>query len=177
MFEILPNWHPVFVHFTIALLLAAAFLFFVAALVPARSWSGACRAAAYWDLWLGAAITFATVAAGIYAFNTVRHDEPAHLAMADHRNWALATASVWWLVALWSVFLYRRKRVPPLPFLAALAVAAGLLLVTAWKGGELVYGHGLGVQALPVDGTAGHDHDDPGDPGHHDDPGAAGHGP
>lgn len=179
MFEILPNWHPVFVHFTVALFLAAALLFFAAAAAPARSWSASCRTAAYWNLWLGAVMTLATVAAGIYAFNTVRHDEPGHLAMADHRNWALAAASLWWLMALWSWRQHRQGRAPAFAFLAALAVAAAVLLVTAWKGGELVYGHGLGVRSLPEaageGAPAGHHHDAAGDPGQPDhDPAAHG---
>jgi uncharacterized membrane protein len=163
MIEILPNWHPVFVHFTVALYLIAALLFFAAGALPERPWSGPVVAAAYVNLWLGAALTLATVAAGIYAFNTVRHDEPGHLAMTDHRNWALAAAGIWWLIALWSWRRYRRARAPSLPFLAAVAVAAALLLATAWKGGELVYGHGLGVRSLPEtageDGSAAHGHD------------------
>jgi uncharacterized membrane protein len=160
----------VLVHFTVALYLAAALLFFVVGALPERSWSGPVVAAAYVNLWLGAALTLATVAAGIYAFNTVRHDEPAHLAMKDHRNWALAAAGVWWLIALWSWRRYRKASTPSLPFLAAVAVAAALLLVTAWKGGELVYGHGLGVRSLPepaAEGaSSGHPHDDPGNMDH-----------
>ena len=36
MIEILPNWHPVLVHFTVALFLAAALLFFAAGALPGR---------------------------------------------------------------------------------------------------------------------------------------------
>ena len=113
MFEILPNWHPLFVHFTVALY-TASFLFFVLGRVFfSQARAGECLTAAFWTLWLGAIISVLTVAAGFYAFNTVRHDALSHAAMSDHRNWALATAGTWWLIALWS--LRKKETRPPRP--------------------------------------------------------------
>ena len=162
MLEILPNWHPLFVHFTVALY-TASFLFFVLGRVFfSQAWSGECLTAAYWTLWLGAIISVFTVAAGFYAFNTVRHDALSHAAMTDHRNWALATAGTWWLIALWSLRQKRKRGGVTSPFLAGVAVAVVLLMSTGWKGGELVYRHGLGVLYPPKtensEGAAGQDH-------------------
>lgn len=166
MIEILPNWHPIFVHFTVALFATAALLFLAAAAFAGRGWAGAARTAARWNLWLGAALTVGTVAAGIYAFNTVAHDDAAHAAMTDHRNWALATASLWWVLALWAAWQARVGRRSGGPFLVVAVVALGLLAVTAFKGGELVYRHGLGVLSLPEAGAADDHRDAAGD--HHD---------
>lgn len=70
MIEIIPNWHPILVHFTIGLLAISTALYAagfalkkVSLLITAR-----------WNLWLGALITIGTVAAGLYAYNTVAHD-------------------------------------------------------------------------------------------------------
>jgi uncharacterized membrane protein len=149
MIEPLPNWHPVFVHFTVALYATSAALFFVARIFARRSWSAACLNVAYWNLWLGAGLTVATVAAGFYAYYTVDHDAASHAAMADHRNWALATAAVWWVLALWAARDYAPNRAVRGPFLGALVLSVGLLTVTGWKGGDLVYRHGLGVLSAP----------------------------
>jgi uncharacterized membrane protein len=157
MIEILPNWHPIFVHFTVALYTTSALLFFAGFAFSRRSWSGTCLTVARWNLWLGAGFTVATVAAGLYAFSTVKHDEPSHAAMTDHRNWALVTVTVWWMLALWLAWIYRRGRKVRRAFIVLLAVAAALLGTTAFKGGELVYRHGLGVLSLPQPAEDGED--------------------
>lgn len=97
------------------------------------------QGAAYWNLWLGAALTVATVLAGFYAYNTVNHDDPSHAAMTDHRNWALVTAVIFWILAIWSVRAKWNSAGPRAGFLVTLILATGLLGVAGWKGGELVY--------------------------------------
>ena len=153
--EIIPNWHPIFVHFSVALLLTATMLFILGKLAPrTASWRTNCLAVARWNLSLGVAITVGTVLAGWYAFNTVGHDGHSHLAMLSHRLWALSTAAAFILLGAWS--LVGRKREPHALFVMGLVVASGLLLVTGYKGGELVFRHGLGVMAMPE--AESHDH-------------------
>ena len=89
-FEIIPNWHPVFVHFTIGLLGISA-LFYMAGLVTKKD---VFYTVGKWNLWVGVAITIGTVLAGLQAAGTVDHDAESHAAMMDHRNWALTTAGV-----------------------------------------------------------------------------------
>lgn len=157
---IIPNWHPLFVHFTVALLLIATLLFVVGKLTPATaSWRGTCLTVARWNLLLGILITIGTVLAGWYAFNTVDHDNFSHLPMLSHRLWALSTAGSFVVLGLWS-FATRRKE-PQLLFVLCLVAASGALAVTGFKGGELVYRHGLGVMSMPqMDGHIGHHDDD-----------------
>jgi len=184
--EIIPNWHPLLVHFTIALYAVAALLFVAGYIVAPQGWKEKLTAAAYVNLWLGAVITVLTVAAGVYAYNTVGHDAPSHLAMTDHKNWALATAGFFWSVALWSVYNYRTAKAISLYFVIAMLVGAGLVGVTGFKGGEVVYRYGLGVMSLPkVEGEghshshengAAHDHGAPVAAEPHDDSGAEPHG-
>ncbi len=154
--EIIPNWHPLFVHFTLALLFTATLLFVVGKLTPVTtSWRTACLTVARWNLCLGVLITVGTICAGWYAFNTVKHDDNSHLPMLSHRLWALSTAGVFIVMALWS-FGTRRKEPHPL-LVICLILAAGALAVTGYKGGELVYRHGLGVMSMPqMDGHMGH---------------------
>ena len=154
--EIIPNFHPIFVHFTVALLsLSVAFhlLDFVTKGAKAE-W----RILAQWNLWLGAGFAIVTVLAGIYAYNTVSHDGPSHAAMTVHKNWALPTLLVFLLLAGWSVLSARAGKSASVSFLVVLVIAGGLLLSTAWHGAELVYRHGLGVMSLPDASGEGHGH-------------------
>jgi len=158
MIEIIPNWHPIFVHFTVALLSIAVVFFILGAALPKHKWREQWLAVAHWNLWAGAAISLFTATAGWLAFNSVDHDTPSHEAMIEHRNLALTTLAVFLLIAVWSLARYRAGKPVQLIFLAALLVAQGLLLSTAWHGAELVYRHGLGVMSLPKKEGDGHAH-------------------
>lgn len=147
--EIIPNWHPVFVHFTVALLSTSVGLYVVSAFINQDKLKNQCHTVARWNLWLGMAITVVTLLTGWYAYNTVAHDEPSHLAMTDHRNWALITAGVFFLLSVWSVFQHRKKKVVSHYLTVGLVIAFVLLASTAWRGGEVVYRYGLGVMSLP----------------------------
>lgn len=156
MFEIIPNWHPVFVHFTVALLSVAALLKLGAYFIGDDDLRNQWRLVARWNLWIGSGFVVLTVLSGVIAYNSVTHDTPSHAAMTDHRNWALVTSVLFLAISGWLVMLVRAGKTRGGFFLASLLVATALLGVTAWKGGELVYRHGLGVMSLPKADTHGH---------------------
>jgi hypothetical protein len=76
--------------------------------------------------------------------------------MLDHRAWALATAGVFIVMSIWAVIQYVAERKPTALFLICMVLGLGLVTSTAWRGGELVYRHGLGVMSLPD--TGAHEH-------------------
>ena len=156
--EIIPNWHPIFVHFTVALLSTAVGFFLLARFDTNESRRSRWSTLAHWNLWVGAGITVMTVGAGIYAFYTVDHDTHAHEAMIEHRNWAIPTFLYFFAMAIWAWRGRRVGREISLAFIAALLLGALLLLSTAWHGAELVYRHGLGVMSLPKVEGEGHAH-------------------
>ncbi|KTC80169.1 hypothetical protein Lche_2189 [Legionella cherrii] len=164
MIEILPNWHPIFVHFTVALFTTAfgflmlAYLSTYLRIIPVKM-ALEFEIVGRWCLWGAALVTVFTIMAGLYAYNTVKHDEAAHIAMTNHRNWALSTAFAMWLVAIWSIWRYAKQKKMTLTFLIAMLLVEGLLLSTAWRGGELVYRHGLGVMSLPQAEGEKHHHE------------------
>lgn len=166
MVDIIPNWHPIFVHFTVALLSIAVLLKLAPIFVGNASLHAQWLIVARWNLWLGAGFTVLTVATGWLAYNSVTHDTPSHAAMTDHRNWALVTAPLFVAVAIWSVLQARAGKGSSVLLLVVLLVASGLLGATAWRGGEVVYRYGLGVMSLPKSDSHGHapgvadDHDD-----------------
>ena len=151
--EIIPNWHPIFVHFTVGLLSISALLYLAGLVFKKPNLLIAGR----WNLWIGALMTIGTVSAGFYAYYTVAHDALSHAAMTDHRNWALVTATTFMLLALWSLWKHRGAKTVSPVFVGVLLLAAGLLAVTGFKGGEVVYRHGMGVMRMPeIHGDGGH---------------------
>ncbi|MDN3626858.1 hypothetical protein [Methylobacterium isbiliense] len=60
MIEIIPNWHPLIVHFTIALLLTVAALFISGTLFQHCQLGEAMPLVARWNLALGVLVTLAT---------------------------------------------------------------------------------------------------------------------
>jgi uncharacterized membrane protein len=156
MVEIIPNWHPIFVHFTVALVFLSGALFVLSRLVTNWRLEDQWLATAYWSLWIGALISVGTVIAGWYAFNSVEHDTVAHEAMIEHRNLALVTFIVIAIMAIWSLVQYVKEQSPSLVFLGCMVLSVATIGSTAWHGGELVYRHGLGVMSLPQKNEHGH---------------------
>jgi len=149
MIEIIPNYHPIFVHFTVALLSMAVAFYFASLVTTMTRWRYQWVIVARWSLWLGAGFAVVTVLFGFLAFNSVAHDTPSHAAMLEHRNWAFASLSVFIPLALWSWWKHGADKDINWRFVLPLVLASGILFVTAWHGGELVYRYGLGVMSLP----------------------------
>ena len=149
MIEIIPNWHPIFVHFTVALLSLAVVFWLVGGLLREGTLKQQLLVFARWNLWLGTAFGLVTGLAGWDAYNTVAHDTPSHEAMTEHRNWALAALSVFAVLSAWSFLNLRKQRKAGVLFAVVLLAGGALLGSTAWHGGELVYRYGLGVISLP----------------------------
>ena len=152
-----PNLHPILVHFAYALSLTAFASYVLAAFSPVERWRATLRPAADWMLAFGAIAIVLTIAAGFQAYYTVAHDAPSHAAMTTHRNWAVPSGLAILILAAWR--WTGRTKAPSGIFVTGLAAAALGLTVTAWWGGKIVYGYGLGVKSLPQVTGDGHDHD------------------
>ncbi|MEX6633405.1 DUF2231 domain-containing protein [Hyphococcus lacteus] len=152
-----PNIHPILVHFAYALSITAFISYALASFVRDGKWRETLRPAADWMLAFGALAIIGTIAAGLQAYYTVAHDGPSHAAMTVHRNWAIPSGLAILLLALWR--WKNRARAASTLFIALLATAALALTVTAWWGGKIVYGYGLGVKSMPVVTGEGHDHE------------------
>lgn len=177
MIEILPNWHPAFVHFTVALLSISVLAFIVSVLSKTYNVQYQARLLGRWCLWLGVIFSIFTAAAGVYAYYTVNHDTPSHYVMTIHRNLAIGTLVVFLVMSIWTLINYRTERDEGKTFILSGLIGAVLLAVTAWHGGELVYRYGIGVVSLPDSSGKGHEHGghDHGSHKHTDTPGSAPH--
>src|SRR5262249_32830234 len=120
-------WHPIFVHFTVALLALSAVLFATAWIAKRAGWQKQVVHAAEINLWAGTALTVFTVIAGFVAYSTVSHDEASHDIMQTHRSLALATVAWFLVLALTALWQRRRSAYPSLLFTLAMLAGAGAL--------------------------------------------------
>lgn len=149
MIEIIPNWHPAFVHFPIVLTTVALAFTAIGTVFTNWSYAAQCMMTGRWMLWGAALFALIAAAFGWFAFNSVAHDEVSHAAMTLHRNWALGTLAVLLALTVLDVWSSRSGKMSPPVFLGLLFSIWLLVISTAWHGAELVYRHGLGVMDLP----------------------------
>lgn len=146
----IPNLHPLTVHFPIALLGAALVLDLVAVLAR-REKMAACSGVVLIMAALGAV---AAVASGLAAEDTVKAMAPSaelHDVLERHETLALVTCGMAVALAVWRLVGRLRHPAGPLRwlYLGLLAAACILVAATGHLGGEMVYGHGVGVKVRP----------------------------
>jgi uncharacterized membrane protein len=161
-----PNYHPLLIHYPIALL-------FSGAAVEVFSFLGwrrhGFRAAGRWMICLGALLAVPAALSGIYALNDVVSagvpdavangswhqlaaaspliKQPAAWSMLVRHTWlqSIATVIVLFAVTSWIACSDRLREKLHLLFLLVLLVGIGFMSTGAWFGGEGVYRHGIGV--------------------------------
>lgn len=156
--QVIPNFHPIVVHFPIALTIIAFLLSIAAYVRRGHPISAQLAAAGHFTLWLAAIGAATAVLFGWLAFNSVNHDDAGHAAMLLHRAWAVPTAIGLILLASWDAWKYRVNEMISVPMLFLLFLLSQAIAVTGWLGGEVVYRHGIGVLSIPSSAGAGHGH-------------------
>ena len=89
------HWHPIFVHFAVALLFTASVLFLVAALWRGKTWMPMCLNAARWNFWLGIVMAAGTAVTGFIPFNAPPATAEFNLVVLDTVLPKLANACKW----------------------------------------------------------------------------------
>jgi uncharacterized membrane protein len=144
-------WHPIFVHFSIALLTVATGFYLLTRLFRKAALRGQWISVAEWTLWVGFVFTACTVLFGWIAFNTVSHDSDAvHELMEGHAQLGLITFGGFAVLTLWSARHRKSGSYPSWQFIGLMLICFGLLATTGWRGGDLVYRHGLAVDLPPA---------------------------
>lgn len=157
--QIIPNFHPVVVHFPIALTIIAFLLSIASHARRSHPISGQLAAAGHFVLWLAAISAVTAVLFGWLAYNSIsNHDDAGHAAMLLHRSWAVPTAIGLVLLASWDAWKYRVTELISVPMLFLLFLLSQAIAVTGWLGGEAVYRHGIGVLSTPTSGTSHANH-------------------
>ena len=139
----MPNWHPMIVHFPIALLTLSVVVDLAALLGRRRSW----HRMAYGLIVAGAVSAAAAVISGNDAAVPYRDSGLADV-VEEHEDYATIVLVTFLATSLGRLPLFLRSRHGwPLNLWIAVAFAGCCLLwLTSLHGGELVYEHGVGVQ-------------------------------
>lgn len=139
-------FHPILVHFPIALLFASVLFDLLGTALSRDSF----REGALWLLGLGLTGGIVAAVAGVMAEDAAEKAGIAESLIETHETWAQVTLVIMAVLLLARLLL--RNRFSTRTFAAYLAVATvGLfaLIATGHTGGDLVYRHGAGVTSIP----------------------------
>lgn len=147
MFEFPFPLHPIFVHFTVALSFTSFGAYVLAYILPQGNLKNDLSISTVWMLFFCFLGSILTIVFGFLQFNSVKHDMLVHLPMTDHRNWALGTAFVLFLCTIFALRGYIRHQIHNTFLTIGLFILVGMVGITAYKGGELVYHYGVAVKS------------------------------
>jgi uncharacterized membrane protein len=140
----LQNIHPLIVHFPIALLLAAALVYWLAFIVGRESWQWS----GLWMLALGAIGAAAAVASGLYAASGVMLAPSVKTALLiAHKRIMIAVSILSAALTLWAIAARPMPMRGRAAFLAMLVLVAILIAKGADYGGRMVYDYNAGGYA------------------------------
>lgn len=142
----LDNWHPLAVHFPIALLTTFFVLDLLGSLFHAETW----RRGADWFLYCGTLGAIITVLLGFQAESRVAHGEAVHDIMERHETFGITVLSLSVILSAWRMLARGQIQGGANVFYHLLAgVMLIALIFGADLGGHMVYQHGIAVDAVP----------------------------
>jgi uncharacterized membrane protein len=144
--NLLPGWHPLAVHFPLALVLCASLLLWAARVVRREELAATLATVGTWNLCLGAAAALLALATGLGAVLDLEVSDAAHRAISSHMKWALFTSLALMLLAVWRGAGVASASRPSWLFILLLTANSAALMVTGFKGGENVYRYAVGVE-------------------------------
>jgi uncharacterized membrane protein len=146
----LPGWHPLIVHFPLALVLTAAPLLIAARLLRRQALAATLATVGTWNLCLGAMAALFALASGLAALLDLQVGPAARQAISLHLKWAMLTTLLLVLLAVWRGAGTAPGSRPSWAFIVLLLAAVAALVVTGYRGGENVYRYGVGVEKIAV---------------------------
>jgi uncharacterized membrane protein len=143
---LLPGWHPIVVHFPIALTLTAGVALIGARLVRNESLAATLAMVGTWNLCAGAAAALFALGTGLAAVLDLQVGAAARAAISTHVKWAMFTSMALVLTSVWRGAGSAPRSRPSWLFVAVLSAICAALATTAYFGGENVYRFGVGVE-------------------------------
>jgi uncharacterized membrane protein len=140
------QWHPMMVHFPLALALTGYLCLLFSRLLQRAQMSSSLAACGHWNLILGTLAAFLTLGTGLDAAWHLHLYGDMQYSVSRHMIWAVCTSQLLALLALWRALANDAKTLPSGLFLALLFIACGGLVMTGYYGGENVYHYAIGVR-------------------------------
>lgn len=143
-----PGWHPIVVHFPLALVVTATSFLLAARLMRRESYAATLATVGTWNLCLGAVAALFALATGLAAVLHLDVGPAAHQSISLHLKWAIFTTLALVLLAVWRGAGAAQESRPSWIFMVVLLAATAALIVTGYRGGQNVYHYGIGVVAV-----------------------------
>jgi len=142
------NFHPVFIHFPIALL-ASSLLFNLFGQIFKNE---TILTVAKWNLWLGTLCAYAAAGSGWWAGESVSHSGPSHEIMELHKKlgWTIVSVSTVLSLWKWKAIPEWQEKVRPFELLWHIMLIS-VLVYSSHLYGRLVYEFGLGTNILSTE--------------------------
>lgn len=144
---IVPGWHPMVVHFPVALTLSGGVALIAAKLVRRESLAETLATIGTWNLCAGGVAALLALATGLAAVLDLQVGAGARAAIATHVKWAIFTSMALVLLSVWRGAGSTPRSRPSWLFVVVLSAICVALSVTAYFGGENVYRYGIGVES------------------------------
>ena len=146
----LPGWHPLVVHFPLALILAAAALLLAARVLRNASLAATAATVGTWNLCLGAVAAVFALGTGLAAVIDLDAGAAAHQSISLHMRWALFSTLALVLLAIWRSAGTAQESRPSWIFIVVLLAASAALVFTGYRGGKNVFEYGVGVKKIAL---------------------------
>jgi uncharacterized membrane protein len=141
----LSEWHPIAVHFPLALTVTGALALSAARLSKPERRGATLAVVGTWNLCLGAVGAFLALGTGLAAVASLELAPAVRAAVGLHVKWAIFTTGALAFVAVWRGAGVDANSRPSRAFLVVLWAITAALIVTAYRGGQNVYRYGVGV--------------------------------
>ena len=144
--SMVPGWHPMVVHFPIALTLTAGLALIAARIVPNASLAETLATIGTWNLCAGAVAALFALATGLAAVLDLEVGAATRAAVSTHVKWAMFTSMALILASVWRAAGSAARSRPSWLFVAVLSAICTALSATGYFGGANVYRYGVGVE-------------------------------
>jgi uncharacterized membrane protein len=151
--KILPGWHPLVVHFPLALVVTAMLLLLASRLLRGERYVSTIATVGTWNLCLGALAALFALGTGLAAVLDLHVGAAARQAISLHMRWAMMSTLMLVLLGVWRGAGNAPQSRPSWLFVLVLLAATAALLVTGYRGGQNVFRFGVGVLS-PLDSPA-----------------------
>lgn len=139
------TFHPLFVHFPIALLIVTGII----ALIDLLNGKFQLKKVILWNLIFAALGTIITVVSGFIDADVIPHNLTIHEIMEVHEHIGISLLIVTSILSVWIVFRFSKmKKSENILFVIVLWVALILVSYNGFLGGKMVYDNGAGIKPM-----------------------------
>lgn len=139
------TYHPMFVHFPIALIVITGIVALVDVLQPKYQ----LKKVILWNLVAGAIFSAVAVISGLRDASVIPHNETIHEILEVHEKIGITILILSTVLSVWFyIRQLKMKKIENLLFVLIIWFGMALIVYTGYLGGKMVYDHGAGIKPM-----------------------------